>query len=1399
MFQWPVSGPGSGNSLHSKKLTAAVWCTVEQLEARLCMDATSIASGNWNDTSTWLNGLVPVAGDRVTVATGHTVTYNDTTPDDISYLTIDGKLTFGSSQTLELRSTGNILVNGELEMRPTNTTYKHIVTFVGVNEANFVGSNGPAGGMVVLDSDVGLWVVDNGILDAIGTTKKSWTRLSGAATAGQTSITVEDATGWRVGDMLAIAPTLPPNVTNAWNTYDERTITAVSGNTITLNSALTYDHPVVNGMWKAEVMNLTRNVLIRGQAPDGSGNHRAHVQFMHNANAQTVKYVEFRYLGPKQGTSFTGVVGRYAVHFHHNEDGSRGSLLEGLSAHDIGNHVYVTHASHGIYLKETISHNTYDDAYWWDSGLAHQSHDITYDTIIASRVLGGGSTETRVANVELGGGNGNKMFNSVAVGSAAVYVQSAGIEWAETSGSSVWDFHDNIVHNNRLHGIFVWQNVFSAPHLVEKTAIYHNSEQGLVHGAYVNVYVYDQLHFYGNRTNNMMIQASSFNDGVITPPLTVSNSIFDGAGISTNGISVGRHPSHTSLGGPTYIENNTFKGFSAAGKYAFRFSWDQGAQHPGDGTNDGWNDVPYPGNSDSHREWYRLTNNDFSQVTPSQSIYANGVVTGGVPMGIAADSDILVTEKEGGVYNLRSYHFTPTITYDFNRPTYDPSIWRWFMIASAVDGSLVNPTLLNGEGLMSSRNGTAASRMFTIKQYQAVSVDQTVQARLDHNQALAGLVARKSKTDEGTYYKATVGNAGGVNNLTIWKVVDGVATSLGSVALTMTNGVNYKLRFQLQQNGAGTDLRAKLWDASTAEPGSWSLQVLGNTEARLQKVWGDYGIIGTAAGANPTVFDNYSGTILDTITFDAAKNANIQTFVATGTPIVDTGRNQNVRMVTGGDSVLIDATVKDNGVTNPTSGMTYTWTKVTGPGTVVFNQGAAIDTAATFSTAGSYVLRLTASDSTNVGYDDVKVYVGPSGVTSFTETWTGTAGAAWPAGWSQYQVSGHSSLAQIITGNRGQIGNPVAGQSESIMTNSGLLAENVDTTSTIALGSNATGGLVVRQSPANAGTFLALRVRQAYTQMFMVVDGVVTELSPQAVFNPQLGINVDQRVRFQVITNADGSIDMRAKVWAATTTEPTGWTLEFLGWNSKQSQRFVGRAGKTGVLANQYTGSTGTNAVKFDDYTVTSLDPVAVSAGGSFTSNFTGTSGGWGSNWSHTGPWPTIDLNNNTGRIMSAAATQTGLAYYNQSSFVNSTQTFKFNSTLNGPIVGLIARADPTTNTYYRVRTGTMGTSGSTANDLYIDKVINGVATNIATLTFLPALVAQNIWWHMTFDVQQVGGSTQLSAKVWQDGTTEPTGWHLTTTDSTAALQNAAGRAGMYISLTSGRTLYVDDYELEWD
>ncbi len=70
--------------------------------------------------------------------------------------------------------------------------------------------------------------------------------------------------------------------------------------------------------------------------------------------------------------------------------------------------------------------------------------------------------------------------------------------------------------------------------------------------------------------------------------------------------------------------------------------------------------------------------------------------------------------------------------------------------------------------------------------------------------------------------------------------------------------------------------------------------------------------------------------------------------------------------------------------------------------------------------------------------------------------------------------------------------------------------------------------------------------------------------------------------------------------------------------------------------------------------------------------------------------------------------------------------------------------------------------------------------------------------YRVRFRVETVGETTELRARVWTRGATEPTTWTVTATDSAAALQDTAGGYAfdLYNSVSSS-SVFIDDVRIQ--
>ena len=94
-------------------------------------------------------------------------------------------------------------------------------------------------------------------------------------------------------------------------------------------------------------------------------------------------------------------------------------------------------------------------------------------------------------------------------------------------------------------------------------------------------------------------------------------------------------------------------------------------------------------------------------------------------------------------------------------------------------------------------------------------------------------------------------------------------------------------------------------------------------------------------------------------------------------PNVNAGSNQTVVLP---DAATLAGSVSDDGLPAGAS-VTASWSRVSGPGTVSFGNASAANTTVSFSVAGTYVLRLTASDTVLSASDDTQVTVLEAGST----------------------------------------------------------------------------------------------------------------------------------------------------------------------------------------------------------------------------------------------------------------------------------------------------------------------------------------------------------------------------------------------------------------------------------
>lgn len=112
------------------------------------------------------------------------------------------------------------------------------------------------------------------------------------------------------------------------------------------------------------------------------------------------------------------------------------------------------------------------------------------------------------------------------------------------------------------------------------------------------------------------------------------------------------------------------------------------------------------------------------------------------------------------------------------------------------------------------------------------------------------------------------------------------------------------------------------------------------------------------------IFGNTS-TVIRTVTRSDGSNQ---------APVVEAGQNQTITLP---NSASLNGNITDDGLPQPAN-LSINWSKVSGDGNVTFSSPNSAQTTATFSSAGTYVLKLEASDGELTGEDMITVTVNPA-------------------------------------------------------------------------------------------------------------------------------------------------------------------------------------------------------------------------------------------------------------------------------------------------------------------------------------------------------------------------------------------------------------------------------------
>ncbi|MCU1527461.1 MAG: hypothetical protein JWP75_1224 [Frondihabitans sp.] len=266
-----------------------------------------------------------------------------------------------------------------------------------------------------------------------------------------------------------------------------------------------------------------------------------------------------------------------------------------------------------------------------------------------------------------------------------------------------------------------------------------------------------------------------------------------------------------------------------------------------------------------------------------------------------------------------------------------------------------------------------------------------------------------------------------------------------------------------------------------------------------------------------------------------------------------------------------------------------------------------------------------------------------------------------------------------------------------------------------------------------------------------------------------------------VFTTSTNGLTVSADASASTATGGTissyAWTFGDGGTATGAKPSYTYTTAGTYTVTLKVTDSNSLSSTSTQSVTVTSpvIQPFALD---SFNRTVTG---GWGTAttggaWTKAGTASNLSVSGNAGNLLLPTAGTQIASYLYGTSQTSSNLLFSFTlakaPTGGGTYVSAIPRAVSTNNEYRaQVRllsTGAVGLSllgyegSATATTLVAEKTITGLTAAAGT--------------SYSVRVEAVGTApTTLRARIWVTGTTEPTTWQVTTTDSYAGLQQAGG------------------------
>src|SRR5579872_4246349 len=382
----------------------------------------------WSDPATWPDKKVPEKDALVTIGRDMDVVL-DITPPALHGLTINGKLSFADNKDLELTAEW-IMEHGELEIGTEAKPHTHRATITltdNIKDEDFGGLGGND------RSDRGIMLM-GGTLNLHGTEKNSWTKLAQTAAAGSNTIQVLTPGDWKKGETVVLASTdFDPHQA------EERTIAAISGNTITLDKKLDNMHfgkITFDVDERGEVGMLSRNIVIQASPDADQTLFGGHIMAMVGSK-MFVDGVELNRMGQNMHLA------RYPIHWHLVGD-AQGQYIRNSAIHDTYSRCVTVHGTNYLDIENNVTYNNIGHCFFLEDAVEH-GNQFVHNLGILTKC----HPDKPCVATDLGpfGAEGGKNFNAEGQNARDILIPS------DNTASTFWITNpDNIYRDNVAAG-----------------------------------------------------------------------------------------------------------------------------------------------------------------------------------------------------------------------------------------------------------------------------------------------------------------------------------------------------------------------------------------------------------------------------------------------------------------------------------------------------------------------------------------------------------------------------------------------------------------------------------------------------------------------------------------------------------------------------------------------------------------------------------------------------------------------------------------------------------------------------------------------------------------------------------------------------------------------------------